>query len=104
MIDRHEMEEHLDVIADDFVSGLEAAGDDEGAARDVIAECIEAFYDVREDADLVRNSADGFFLVDAVGLDDTGRPVPLARLRSSQGDAFADRISKLFAAVAPDIE
>ena len=40
--DRVELEEHLDVIADDFVSGLEQAGEDDEAAREVIAECIEA--------------------------------------------------------------
>lgn len=102
--DRVELEEHLDVIADDFVSGLEQAGEDDEAAREVIAECIEAFYDVREDADQIRGSADAFFLADGVGLDDTGRPVPLARLRTSQGDAFAERISKLFTEVAPDVE
>lgn len=77
---------------------------DDARAREVIAAAISAFYDVREAADQPRGEYAGhFFLVDAVGLDDTGRPVPWDALRARVGHARIEALTALFSEVEREV-
>lgn len=93
----------FDALCEWFTQSLVAANGDRDVATDVITQAITSFYDIREAADQLRGIYAGhFFLVDAVGLDDTDRPVPwfeLHRQVSSEHleiykDVF-DRIERL---------
>jgi hypothetical protein len=96
-------EKALDELGAWIVTALAKAGDD--AARAAIAGAIGAFYDVREAADQERGEYAGhFFMVDAVGLDESKRPVPWNVLREKVGDARLDELSALFDEVQPEIE
>ena len=95
-------EKALDDLGAWIVKQLEKADDD--AARAVIAGAIGAFYDIREAADQERGEYAGhFFMVDAVGLDNTNRPVPWQVLRKKIGDERLDELSALFEEVEPEI-
>lgn len=83
-------ERALDRLGVWFVDGLVAAGEDHAAAAAHMREAIVAFYDIREAADQLRGMYAGhFFMVDAVGLADTHRPVPWDDLARRVG---ADRL------------
>jgi hypothetical protein len=95
-------EKALDDLGAWIVESLEKADDD--AARSVMAGAIGVFYDIREAADQERGEYAGqFFMVDAVGLDNTKRPVPWEVLRKKVGDERLDELSELFDEVLPEI-
>jgi hypothetical protein len=95
-------EELLDAIGAWIVEALDGANDDD--ARAAIAGAICAFSDVREAAGQERGEYAGhFFMVDAVGLDDTDRPVPWNVLRERVGDARIDALNVIFDEVLPEV-
>lgn len=74
-------EKALDVLGEWFVDAVAATIDDETKCREVLTTAITTFFDIRESADQERGEYAGhFFLVDAVGLDDSDRPVPAVEL------------------------
>jgi hypothetical protein len=76
----------------------------EASARAALAGAICAFSDVREAAGQERGEYAGhFFMVDAVGLDDTGRAVPWNVLRERVGEERLDELSALFDEVLPQV-
>lgn len=86
----------LDALADWFVEEVASAPDDE-QVRAVMRGAITSFYDVREAAEQERGEYAGhFFMVDAVGLDDTGRAVPWTRLRERLSEERMERLTALF--------
>lgn len=74
-------EKALDTLGAWFVDAVAATVEDEATCREVLATAITTFFDIRESADQARGEYAGhFFLVDAVGLDDSERPVPAIEL------------------------
>jgi hypothetical protein len=97
-------EKQLDALGAWIVDALTGVADDE-RVRGVMRGAIAAFYDIREAADQERGEYAGhFFMVDAVGLGDTDRPVPWELLRPRVGDARLDRLSELFDEALEDVE
>jgi hypothetical protein len=95
-------EELLDAIGAWIVDALDGASDD--AARAAIAGAISAFSDVREAAGQERGEYAGhFFMVDAVGLDNTDRPVPWNVLQKRVGMERLGELSVLFDEVLPKV-
>jgi hypothetical protein len=69
-----------------------------------LACAICAFSDVREVAGQERGEYAGhFFMVDAVGPDDSERPVPWNVLRERVGEERLDELSALFDEVLPEV-
>lgn len=67
----------LDQLGRWFTDALGSAGGDSERAAAIIALAISTFYDIREAADQLRGMYAGhFFLVDAVGLGESDRPIP----------------------------
>lgn len=80
-------ERALDRLGEWFVEAVVGAGQDGEAVGVVMEAAVVAFYDIRESADQPRNEYAGhFFMVDAVGLDNTDRPIPW--------DALAQRVGR----------
>jgi len=95
-------EKALDELGAWIALKLEKADDD--AARAVMAGAISAFYDIREAAGQERGEYAGhFFMVDAVGIDSTKRPVPWQVLRKKIGDERLDELSAIFEEVEPEV-
>jgi hypothetical protein len=70
-------EKALDDLGAWIVEALASAGTDKKNAKAIIEDAIKTFYDIREAAEQERGEYAGhFFMVDAVGIDDTDRPVP----------------------------
>jgi hypothetical protein len=93
----------LDTIGAWIVDALDGANDD--AARAALAGAISAFSDVVEAAGQERGEFAGhFFMVDAVGLDESNRPVPWQVLRERVGDERLDQLSAMFDEVLPEVE
>lgn len=85
----------LDALGAFVVDALVDA--DDARARAVLTAAISAFYDVREAAGQERQEYAGhFFLVDAVGLDASDRPVPWNVLRERVGEARLAQLTALF--------
>jgi hypothetical protein len=77
------------------VEGLATANDE--AAMQIIEEAIEAFYDIREAAGQPRGMYAGhFYMVDGVGLENTGRPVPWVELRARVGPERCEALAELY--------
>jgi hypothetical protein len=94
----------LDAIGTWIVAALLAAGADDKKARDVMTRAIRAFYDVRESGGQERGEYAGhFFMVDAVGLDDSDRPVPWETLAKKASPKDLARWEKLFEALASKV-
>jgi len=94
----------LDAIGKWFVEALLAAGSDRKLASDVIAHAIASFYDVREAAGQERGEYAGhFFMVDAVGLGDTDRPVPWELLGKKASPKDLELWQTLFDKVEPKV-
>lgn len=90
-------ERALDRLGVWFVEGLLATGDDRAAAAAHLRDAITAFYDIRESADQLRCMYAGhFFMVDAVGLDHTDRPVPWHELARRVDPARLEHYKTLF--------
>ncbi len=90
-------ERALDRLGVCFVEGLVAAGDDREAAAAHLLDAITAFYDIRESADQLRSMYAGhFFMVDAVGLADSDRPVPWQELARRVEPAALETFKSLF--------
>ena len=86
----------LDSLAAWVVSTLQAAQDD-ASARQTLRVAIETFYDIREAAQQPRGEYAGhFFIVDAVGLGESNRPVPWQVLAETVSQDRLDRFSALF--------
>lgn len=93
-------EKALDVLGAWFVDAVAATIDDEARCRAVLRTAITRFFDVREAAGQERGEYAGhFFLVDAVGLDDSDRPVPGVVLGKSVTPAQYQRLLEWFDAV-----
>lgn len=74
-------ENALDMLGLWLTDSLASANGDREAATEIITEAIKVFYDIREAAGQYRGEYAGhFFLVDAIGLDDSDRPVPWVEL------------------------
>lgn len=74
-------ENALDMLGQWFADSLASANGDREAATEIITEAIKVFYDIREAAGQYRGEYAGhFFMVDAIGLDDSDRPVPWVEL------------------------
>jgi hypothetical protein len=96
-------EQLLDVIGAWIVTALDGANDD--AARAAIAGAISAFSDVVEAAGQERGEFAGhFFMVDAVGLDESNRPVPWMVLRDRVGEDRVEQLSAIFDEVMPEVK
>jgi hypothetical protein len=92
----------LDAIGAWIVDALASANDDD--ARGAIAGAISGFSDVCEAAGAERGEFAGhFFMVDAVGLEESDRPVPWQVLRQRVGEERIDELSKLFDEVLPQV-
>ena len=63
----------------------------------ILRGAISTFYDIRESGAQFRGEYAGhFFMVDAVGLDNTDRPVPWEVLRGRVGDERLTQLSAIF--------
>ena len=97
-------EKALDALGVWFVDALLAAGSDKKRASAVITAAIRSFYDVRESGDQERGEYAGhFFMVDAVGLDDSDRPVPWEILAEKATAANIALWQKLFERLEPKV-
>ncbi|MBT9557597.1 MAG: hypothetical protein IV100_16270 [Myxococcales bacterium] len=95
----------LDALCEWFTRALVAANGDRDVATDVITLAIKSFYDVREAADQLRGIYAGhFFLVDAVGLDNTDRPVPWFELHRQVPSKHMDIYKELFDRIERSVE
>ena len=100
-----EREAALDTLAKWFVDALAGATQDGARATQVIRDAIGAFYDIREAAEQERGEYAGhFFMVDAVGIDNTDRPVPWVELEKRVGPDVMHRFEELFTEIEPDVE
>lgn len=87
----------LDALCIWFTTSLTAANGDRDVATEIITHAIRSFYDVREAADQLRGMYAGhFFLVDAVGLQDTNRPVPWFELHGRVSAEHLDIYKDVF--------
>lgn len=90
-------EKALDRLGVWFVDAVAATVDDEVRCREVLTTAISTFFDIREAADQERGEYAGhFFLVDAVGLDDTDRPVPAVELAKRVTPAQQKKVLRWF--------
>lgn len=90
-------EHALDLLGEWFAESLAAADGDAERATEVITQSIKTFYDIRESADQPRGEYAGhFFIVDAVGLDDSDRPVPWDVLMKRALPEHLERYRALF--------
>ncbi len=98
-------EKALDALGTWFVAALLAAGRDRKSASDVITHAIRSFYDVRESAKQERGEYAGhFFMVDAVGLGDTERPVPWNVLEKQATETELALWQKLFDTIEAKVD
>lgn len=87
----------LDALGLWFTEALVAAEGDHGVAFDVMCRGISAFYDIREAADTPRCMYAGhFFMVDAVGLAYSDRPVPWVELSKRVMPEVLEAFQNLF--------
>jgi hypothetical protein len=90
-------ERALDKLAVWFVDALVAAKGNLGRASEIIRDAIGAFYDIRESADQERGEYAGhFFMVDAVGIDESDRPVPWFELEKQIAPELLHQYQELF--------
>ena len=90
-------ERALDKLAVWFVDALVAAKGNLGRASEIIRDAIAAFYDIRESADQERGEYAGhFFMVDAVGIDESDRPVPWFELEKQIAPELLHQYQELF--------
>jgi hypothetical protein len=95
----------LDTLGVWFVEALSNAEGNSARASQVIRAAISAFYDIREAADQERGEYAGhFFMVDAVGIDDTERPVPWVELEKRVGPEQMAKYEEIFEEIEPDVE
>lgn len=77
----HGREDALDALGQWLTDTLASANGNREAATEIITEAIKTFYDIREAAGQYRGEYAGhFFMVDAVGLEDSDRPIPWVEL------------------------
>lgn len=89
-------ERALDRLGAWFVEAVLSAADD-AARQERMREAVVAFYDIRESADQPRGMYAGhFFLVDAVGLENSDRPVPWFVLAERVDRPTLDHLMQLF--------
>lgn len=96
LTDAEGRERALDTLASWVVSTLQAAPDD-AAARETLEVAVTAFCDIRTAAGQPRGGDAGrFFIVDAVGLGASNRPVPWQVLAETVSQERLDRFSAIF--------
>jgi hypothetical protein len=95
----------FDVLSDYFLAAVTAAGDDDTALREAIANSVRGFYDAMEAGGQERGMYCGhFYWVDGVALDDTDRAVPLNRVRAQLGDPLAEKIIAIWDSVEDTVD
>lgn len=96
LTDAEGRERALDTLGSWVVSTLQAAQNDL-AVRQTLHAAIAAFYDIRASANQPRGEFAGhFFIVDAVGLGDSNRPVPWQVLAETVSQERLNRFSEIF--------